>query len=132
MKKAVSTSSMLVLTLTMLVSAQNSQTSADKLEHEWGINCSGTAKQCAKPAKFLSKTPECVCFTCGYGKPDSIAICTKNVKEAQSLAKIAQESGFADVGMGVAVAALAQKNNSQHQYVEANRRSDDDKSKDKF
>ena len=88
--------------------AQNARATADAKTMD-AIDCSGTADECVKPAKFLSKTPECVCFTCGYGTKGSKAVCTRSVKEARSLAKITERSGFADETMTAAVAALADK-----------------------
>ena len=70
------------------------------------IDCTGTAQACTKPAKFLSKTSGCVCFTCGYGTPASRQVCTKRTPEAKALAKMVQDSGFSDSNMDTAVAAL--------------------------
>ena len=92
------------------------------------IDCTGTAKACIKPVRFLSKTPSCVCFTCGYGTPDSRQICTKNRSEAKRLASSARHSGYKDQYMDNAVGALGTT-----RWSEAAKSNDkeDAKSKDK-
>ena len=67
------------------------------------IDCTGTAKACTKPAKFLTKTFGCICFTCGYGTPESRQICTKSPSEAKAFANLVEKSGYADESMDAAV-----------------------------
>jgi hypothetical protein len=91
-----------------------------------GIDCSGQAKACTKPVKFLSRTPSCVCFTCAYGTPDSRPMCTKNRSDAKSMASLAHKSGNGDQQMDHAVATLGTKDWEYSEYGRNHRIRKDD------
>ena len=97
--------------LTVLISglgfAQDEKPVAPEQKAVIPIDCTGTARACSKPAKFLTKTLGCICFTCGYGTPQSRQICTKNPSEAKALADLVQSSGFPDENMDAVVGQVS-------------------------
>jgi hypothetical protein len=100
-----------IVGMTVCLAAGQEKTTATMMDKQSTdeIDCSGKAKACAKPVKFLSRTPRCVCFTCAYGTPESRPMCTKNRSEAKSMAALAQKSGNDDQEMYSAVASLGTK-----------------------
>ena len=91
------------------------------------IDCTGTVKACNKPVKFLTKTPSCICFTCGYGTSDAKQLCTKTSNEADAFAKLARQSGFADDEMDKAVARITTQEKHKDQPHEARHVEDETK-----
>lgn len=93
MRKSAFAFSLYVLLVPGLSSlAQNTQEDPE-IHHDTGpAQCSGKATDCKKPAKFLSKEGDCICFSCEYGTENQKAVCTRNRDEAKALVEKERES----------------------------------------
>jgi len=81
-----------LLAVTGLTLAQDTQEGPPVRHDATPAQCSGKASDCKKPAKFLSKEGECICYTCEVGTENQKAVCTTNTNEAKLLVEKERET----------------------------------------
>lgn len=83
---------LLLLTSSGLILAQKTQEDPQVHHDATPAQCSGKASDCKKPAKFLSKEGDCICYTCEVGTENQKAVCTTNTNEAKLLVEKERET----------------------------------------
>ena len=81
-----------VLTVGSLLLGQNTKQDPQVNHDANPGQCSGKASDCKKPAKFLSKEGDCICYTCEVGTENQKAVCTINKNEAKMLGEKERET----------------------------------------
>jgi hypothetical protein len=83
---------LLFLAVSGLTLARNTQEDPQVRHDATPAQCSGKASDCKKPAQFLSKEGDCICYTCEVGTENQKAVCTTNTNEAKLLVEKERET----------------------------------------
>lgn len=83
---------LLLAVASRLILAQNTQEDPQVHHDATPGQCSAKASDCKKPAKFLSKEGDCICYTCEVGTENQKAVCTTNTNEAKLLVEKERET----------------------------------------